>query len=359
VNTWGGAEPARGTDPAGPDEPHGGASGHRRARSLVLSLMLLVVACAVVGLVSDLDQLRTLALGFDRRLLGPIFLLAPANYLFRFYKWRILLSRAGIDLPARVSLGVFMAGLSMTVTPAKTGELVKAYYLREIAGVPYSAGAAVVVAERILDSASVISLAALGLLAGVGVHRGGPWVVGVSAAALALTVGLLRSEGGLLGLVRLVRRLGAPGGRMAVFLEGFGSGSRRILDGQTFTWCTFVGVVSWSLEGLIVNLTLLGLGHPAPLPLGIAVVALASLAGALSMLPGGAGAAEATIMGLLLLYGYPRPVAGAVTIITRVSTLWLGVALGAVALVILERKLRLARSRHDLQDESRSSRALR
>lgn len=77
----------------------------------------------------------------------------------------------------------------------------------------------------------------------------------------------------------------------------------------------------------------------APPLLGVFVVALASLAGAVSMLPGGASAAEATILGLLVLYGYPRAVAGATALVTRAATLWLGVAIGVVALVFAERKV--------------------
>jgi len=304
-----------------------------------LSLVLLVLALAAVGFVADLGQLASLASAFDRRLIIPVFLLAPANYVFRYYKWTILLSRAAVRIPRGLSLGVFLAGLSMTITPAKAGELIKAHYLKEAAGIPYEKSVPVVVGERVLDSASVVILALAGVVGGSALSRYGPWIAGLSAAGLAAAVLFLRSTKGPAWLAGLARRFGGIGRRLAVFIEEFGAGSRLVLDGRTFAWCTLIGVVSWALEGLIVNLTLAGLGYDCPPLLGVSVVALASLAGAASMLPGGAGAAEATLMGLLLVYGYPVAVAGLATLVTRLATLWLGVAVGAVALAVVEARL--------------------
>lgn len=344
---------------SGPDRSDAGAAGSsppagtsRLGRGLLLSVVLLVLSVAGVSLVSDLDRLGALARAFDRRLLLPIFLLAPANYVFRYYKWTILLRRAGIKAPPGLSLTIFLAGLAMTVTPAKAGELIKAHYLKETLNVPYAVSTPVVVAERVLDSASVLLLALAGVVAGVGTtvvgsgagagstwFRLGAYIVAASALGLTLVVLFLRSRHGPALLAALARRLPRVGRSFAGFLESFGAGSRRLLDPWTFVWCTLVGVVSWSLEGLVVYLTLAGLGQVSSPLLGIVVVALASLAGALSMMPGGAGAAEATILGLLVLHGFPRAVAGAATIVTRVATLWLGVVIGVGALVLAEREV--------------------
>lgn len=318
-----------------PERRRAGGSGAVR-RGLVLSLVLLVLTLAAVGLVSDVGQLGALARAFDRRLLLPILLLAPANYAVRFYKWTVLLRRDGLRVPFRLSLTIFLAGLSMTVTPGKVGELVKAHYLKETLGVAYEASIPVVVAERVLDSASVLLLAVTGLVAGIASFRYGPWIIGMSAAGLALTVAFLRWTKGWAWAAGALARLPGVGPRLSLFFEAFGAGSRRLLDPWTFAWCTLVGVFSWSLEGVVVYLTLAGFGYASPLLLGVFIVALASLAGAVSMLPGGTGAAEATILGLLLLYGFPRAVSGATTLVTRAATLWLGVAIGAVALTFAE-----------------------
>jgi glycosyltransferase 2 family protein len=65
-----------------------------------------------------------------------------------------------------------------------------------------------------------------------------------------------------------------------------------------------------------------------------------SLVGSASLLPGGIGAAEGTVAAVLdLVAGQPRDVAAAATLLIRACTLWFGVALGALSLVALARRV--------------------
>src|SRR6202011_6425194 len=104
-----------------------------------------------------------------------------------------------------------------------------------------------------------------------------------------------------------------------------------------------VGIVSWGGECLALYLILLGLGAAPSLELlNQATFALAagSLVGSASLLPGGIGAAEGTVAAVLdLVAGQPRDVAAAAALLIRVCTLWFGVALGALSLLALARKL--------------------
>ena len=97
-----------------------------------------------------------------------------------------------------------------------------------------------------------------------------------------------------------------------------------------------MGLVSWGFEGLILYLGVLALGARLPLLQALFVVSFSAIVGALSFLPGGLVAVEGTILGRLYLAGLSPAVAGA-AIITRLSTLWLGVALGVVGLFLAER----------------------
>ena len=65
--------------------------------------------------------------------------------------------------------------------------------------------------------------------------------------------------------------------------------------------------------------------------------AAGTLAGALAMLPGGLGVAEVGMAGLFRAAApsMSLPTASAATILVRLSTLWFGVLLGALALFVL------------------------
>ncbi len=79
-------------------------------------------------------------------------------------------------------------------------------------------------------------------------------------------------------------------------------------------------------------LILLGLGVPAgveTLVLAVFTLSFSTIIGAVSALPGGLGAAELSIAGMLsFLLGLDGGTAGAATLLIRFATLWFGVGLG-------------------------------
>ena len=85
--------------------------------------------------------------------------LAAANYGLRFLRWSYYLKVLGITVPRGVNVLVFLSGLAMSITPAKVGELLKSYLLRDRTGIPVTNSAPVVIMERLTDVASMVLLA--------------------------------------------------------------------------------------------------------------------------------------------------------------------------------------------------------
>ena len=116
-------------------------------RRLLPLLVASVVVLAVLGLYADVPSLFRVIGAFDWRLAPLAIALTVVNYLLRFAKWGYYLRLLQIDsISSRKSSSIFMAGLAMVITPAKLGEWLKSYLLREAAGVPISRSAPVVVA---------------------------------------------------------------------------------------------------------------------------------------------------------------------------------------------------------------------
>jgi uncharacterized protein (TIRG00374 family) len=59
---------------------------------------------------------------------------------------------------------------------------------------------------------------------------------------------------------------------------------------------------------------------------------VATLAGAASLLPGGLGAMELTLLALLAAHGMPTSLATAAVLAIRAVTLWFGIFLGLISL---------------------------
>jgi uncharacterized protein (TIRG00374 family) len=260
----------------------------------------------------------------------PVLIAATlVNYALRFLKWDYYLRRLAVPLGRRQSVLVFLAGFTMAITPGKVGELLKAFLVRDLVGTELSRTASVVMAERLTDVAGLLLLAALGAT----VLPYGGLLLGTVAGLLAVAILALRIR----RMADLAHALLLRAGRLARLAEPlrlFLGAGRTLVAPAALGWAVVLSVVSWFFECLAFHLVLHGLGLPVSLQAATFLYAFASLAGAVSMLPGGLGVAEGSLTALLVALGTPLPDAAAGTLLIRAGTLWLAVALGAVTLAV-------------------------
>ncbi len=252
------------------------------------------------------------------------------NYLLRFVKWHYYVRRIGArDLSSSASARLFVAGFPLAMTPGKVGEALKALWLSEWSGVPFSRGLPVVLAERFSDGLAVLALSALGVFS---VPVLWPAFLGTLVVSLGIVV-VSQIRPLMLAILRAMERLPVLGSRIHSLREFYEAGY-RLLQPQPLLFAVALGTVSWLGEGVGFYLILLGLGLPASaatLSSAVFILAVSTLVGSVSALPGGVGAAEASITGLLLLtVTADSATAGAATLLIRLATLWFGVALGLI-----------------------------
>jgi len=95
---------------------------------------------------------------------------------------------------------------------------------------------------------------------------------------------------------------------------------------------TAISAIAWFCECLGAWLVLRGFGADISLLQATFIYAFSSIMGAVLFLPGGLGVAEASIIGLLVLFGVDRGLAVSSALIIRLCTLWLAVLVGMVTL---------------------------
>ena len=311
-------------------------------RGLVVVVLLAIAVAALVIAWGDAPAVLAALARFPVLLIVPVVLLTVWNYVLRWLRWNYYLRVLGVTGISRgASALVFLSGFAMGLTPGKSGELTKSYWLRELAGpdrAPLTRTTPIVFAERLVDGIAMLLLAASGLIT---FRFGAAALVGVAALA-CLAVALIQARPLVHGLLGRLRAR-APTTRAAQVLETVYDSARELLTWPRLGLAVGIGVLSWGGECLALYLIVLGLGAPPSLTLlNQATFALAagSLVGSASLLPGGIGAAEGTVAGVLdLVAGQPRDVAAAATLLIRVCTLWLGVALGAASLLLLARRV--------------------
>jgi len=236
------------------------------------------------------------------------------------------------------SAGIFFGGMAMTITPGKVGEWVKSYLLSQRHGVPFAVSAPIILAERLTDGVAMLLLALGGLLL---YGYGRELIVLIALGAVALVV---FTQVRALPLALLDRLEGLPvvGTRMH-HLHAFYESAHRLFRLPALLLAVGLGLISWGGECVAFYLVLIGLGVPSTPELLLQaafVLAVSTLVGSVSMLPGGLAVAEGSIAGLLLVLGvtHEPAVAAAATLLIRFATLWFGVLVGVAALTAISRR---------------------
>ncbi len=300
---------------------------------IALGLMLGLFVIIGLALFADVRAVAHTITTFHWPYLPAILSLTLFNYGLRFLKWHYYIRLIGArDISWINSLRIFVGGFPLALSPGKLAEPLKALWLRQYSQVPVARGVPVVAAERISDGLAVLLLSTVGVIAYPRYWLG----FAVVLAGLLGVVVVSQIRPVALWLIGIGERLPLIA-RFSHHLREFYEGMYQVFGLRSTLLAVGLGMVSWLGEGLGFYLVLRGLGLPPSLHLAVTaifVLSFSTIVGAVSSLPGGLGAAEASITGLLLLTlpgAQPQLVASAALLI-RFFTLWFGVTLGLIVL---------------------------
>jgi uncharacterized protein (TIRG00374 family) len=256
--------------------------------------------------------------------------LALLNQLLRFARWNLYLRRLGARVPAWTHWRIYCAGFAFAITPGNAGEAIRAVFLKRH-DVEFSHSLAAILSERVSDLLALLLLAALGL--GL-VRQAHPWLLPVALLAL-LTLTLLARADWLRQQVKQAARGEGRVGRLLHHLLHLLRQARRCHTPRLLLLALLLGLCAWGADALALWSIAHRLGLGLSLRLAGCAYALAILAGASTVVPGGLGGAEAALAGMLLLSGAAMPQAVAATLLIRLATLWFGVGVGTACLASL------------------------
>ncbi len=310
---------------------------------LILGLILGLVVVALLSVYADFTKIVTVLSDFNWWLLPLILLFTLFNYALRFYKWDVYLRLIGATgVSKKNSLIIFLSGMAMAMTPGKVGEVLKSYLLKQVRGTPIAASAPVIMAERLTDGLAMLVLASAGLFL---FDYGRPLTLGIAVFVIAFLFVFQNRT--------LFNRLLTKGENVPFLAKrvhhfhAFYESSYELFRLPNLLFGVVVGIVSWSGEVVAFVLVMIGLSIPFSPSLVILcafILSLSSLIGAVTFLPGGLGGTDVSITGMLYILApialaveMSKSTAVAATLLIRFSTLWFGVAIGLIALSIVQR----------------------
>ncbi len=250
-----------------------------------------------------------------------------ANYLLRFLRWVLILGRMDQRVPWRSNLVIYLSGLALTATPGKVGETVRSALLVRFS-VPVSVSLTAFFVDRLADLTGVLLLAAVTAASGMA------W----GYAALALGAALAGASVPVLGprVLGPVVRLCGRFARVQNAVRWLHAASAHIGGVWRPRWIgVMIGVamVAYGLQAAVFALYASTLWPAIDAQRAFHYFIASTLVGAASMLPGGIGAMEASLIALLVADGMPLPYAVAAAFAIRAVTLWFGIALGVASVL--------------------------
>ena len=297
-----------------------------------LVIIFAVVVYLIMGIYADFGSLLSAVEKFNWIFIPVMLILVMIAYMIRFLKWNLFLKSVGVNLKLKDNLFVFFSGLGMIITPAKVGEIWKGWLIKDINGENLSKTVPVVITDRVTDLIGLVILSLLGIL----YYKDGIYILMALILIFAGFFVAVRSEK-ISG--KLISILENRAGKYSKDIKTMHATFLKLLNPKNMVGLSFLSVFAWFFECLALYFVIIGFGQSISVILSTFVFSFASLIGAISMIPGGLGIAEATISGMLQYFGLTSVDSVGVAIIIRFGTLWFGAILGFSVHFIFKKRI--------------------
>ena len=297
-----------------------------------LVIIFAVVVYLIMGIYADFGSLLSAVEKFNWIFIPVMLILVMIAYMIRFLKWNLFLKSVGVNLKLKDNLFVFFSGLGMIITPAKVGEIWKGWLIKDINGESLSKTVPVVITDRVTDLIGLVILSLLGIL----YYKEGIYILMALILIFAGFFVAVRSEK-ISG--KIISILENRAGKYSKDIKTMHATFLKLLNPKNMVGLSFLSVFAWFFECLALYFVIIGFGQSISVILSTFVFSFASLIGAISMIPGGLGIAEATISGMLQYFGLTSVDSVGVAIIIRFGTLWFGAILGFSVHFIFKKRI--------------------
>lgn len=301
-------------------------------KKVFLTTLFAVFLYALLLLYADARKVLNLLASFDLKVFTVLLLLSLFCYVTRTIRLKYLVTYSDYEISIKDSFYIQFSGMTMTITPGKIGEVLKAFLLREMNDYPLSKGVALVFVERLSDFVAVLILSIGGITAFKSSYLGISIIFALTIAGIIVLSTPYFQE----LLLRVIEKAGFFRKYHASLKNTF-EAVRFFLKPVPLSLSILLAVFGWGAEGVAFYLTLKALGFfSLDILKAVAVYSISTIAGALAMFPGGLGLTEGSMMGILLASGASKGISFSATMIIRFTTLWFGVITGW--LVFISRK---------------------
>jgi len=294
---------------------------------VIIVVLLMAIFYVVFVAYSDFSKFSSNIEHFKFEFLPIILGLAFTGLFINGIRQKILLDKIEVKISLKENVLLYLAGLSMIVTPGGAGQLIKSYYLKKKFNYKIAKTFPLVFVERYQD---LITLVCIILVALIFVQISEITIVVSILAGIAIlayiSVRIRKLFEGLLNILTKFQRLT----KLVKSLSESYEGLYLMTSPVTIIKNWALGIVSWSLEAVAIYLVFVAFDVDIGFILSILIIYSSILFGAISFIPGGVGVTEVSALGLLANEGVEISLATSLIIMIRAMTIWFATAIGFI-----------------------------
>jgi len=277
-------------------------------------------------LYSDINKISEHFLQINYLFLLIVLPIEVFSFFIRSIRQKILLDEIGIKIPLITNFKIYVAGLSMTVTPGGFGSIIKSHFLKKFFNYSNSKTFPLVLVERFHDFLAVTTIIIISLFFS---YLWQSFVLAMMSSVLLILVYLLARKNFLLikflSKIKKIKLIA----KFVPTLE-FVESLVLLTKWKTMFKSWLLSITSWSIEIISfyyvfqifeIDMNFLEIGQ---------VVYTSILVGVLSFLPGGIGFTEGSLIALLIERGYELSIVTSVVLMLRLVTIWFATIFGFI-----------------------------
>lgn len=251
------------------------------------------------------------------------------GYLISFGKWSFYLKTLKIKVPSLKNLMVYLSMYSMDLTPGRIGRVVTAYTLNRITKIRFIHIMPIVTMDIVTDffGAAAVALAAaiyfnqFVLIVLVGV------IISLIPSLFVLNDWFFKLLSGFLKKRKLLESA-------TLYGEEYFAAQSELNKPSVYAVSMLFTIPSNILYSMSLYFSLRAIGAIPSLSGSVLIYYAAQIIGTMTSLPGNVGVTDASMVAMLnSIFSLPGAVSSAVTIMSRISSLWFGVILGGIILI--------------------------
>jgi uncharacterized protein (TIRG00374 family) len=287
----------------------------------IFGIILVYLAIILYGDINEISKtFQTLKIEFIPIILGIIF----ASLFIKSLRQKVFLDEIGLNLSIKKNLQLYIFGMSLVATPGGSGNIIKSEILKQQHNFSRSKTVPIVLFERYHDLLSAVLILSA-LIALIFLLSASIVLVGSVTLLIFLTLLIYKPE--------LIKKIQNKFKKIK-FLnkiipnEEFNKSIKILSKPKIFAKGILLSIPAWLVDAFGVYLIFLAFNQDFGFIITIEHYFTATLFGAISMIPGGFGVTDGSLVALIQSNGTDDSIASSIVLLVRLCTIWFATGLG-------------------------------